>query len=145
MVGCLHKLELYTYRYKLELMTSISRFKAWLDVRKVVNNRLFGGSMYIVEITLAFFSRITHCVYILSSGDKKCPEDNTTLSLQQIFRDAFCNREILELECFCTNQTLGCNWTGPLRTLQVKFRIRIICVPFQLLPTKPRTVSIFLF
>ena len=53
-------------------------------------------------------------------GDKKCPEDNTVLSQDKIFRDAFCNREILELVCFCTNKKLGCKWTGQLRTIEVK-------------------------
>ena len=60
---------------------------------------------------------------ILSSGDKKCPEDGTVLSHQQIFRDAFCNREMLDQECFCTNKNLGCKWTGQLRILEVYYGV----------------------
>ena len=55
---------------------------------------------------------------VINNGNKKCPEDGTVLSLEQIFRDAFCNREMLDLECLCTNKNLGCKWTGPLKTLQ---------------------------
>ncbi|CAB4016039.1 TNF receptor-associated factor 6-like [Paramuricea clavata] len=52
---------------------------------------------------------------ILTSGSKMCPEDNTVISMEQIFPDKFCNREIMKLQIFCSNKHRGCNWTGPLK------------------------------
>ena len=53
------------------------------------------------------------------SGPKICPVDNSPLTLDHIFRDAFCNREILDLECYCNCKPLGCEWTGQLRNMEV--------------------------
>ncbi|CAB4008737.1 tumor necrosis factor receptor-associated factor 6 [Paramuricea clavata] len=55
---------------------------------------------------------------VIINGDKRCPLDDTELSLQNIFQDVFCNRQILQLQCFCTNRNLGCEWTGHLRILE---------------------------
>ena len=45
--------------------------------------------------------------------------DNTVLSMDDIFPDKFCDREIMELEIRCSNKHQGCEWTGPFRFLEV--------------------------
>ncbi|XP_046863268.1 TNF receptor-associated factor 5-like, partial [Xenia sp. Carnegie-2017] len=52
---------------------------------------------------------------VIENGDQKCPEDGTVLTLEDIFPDTFCNREILDQHCYCRNKSLGCKWTGMFR------------------------------
>ena len=68
-----------------------------------------------------------NCYYYYYSGSKMCPEDNTTISTEQIFLDKFCEREIMELQIFCSNKHRSCNWTGPLKFSKVcvNFYIKI--------------------
>jgi hypothetical protein len=72
----------------------------------------------IVDVVLIFLQRgfILISVY---SGSKMCPKDNTVISMEQIFPDTFCNREIMELQILCSNEHRGCNWTGPLKFSKV--------------------------
>ncbi|XP_046860118.1 TNF receptor-associated factor 3-like [Xenia sp. Carnegie-2017] len=52
---------------------------------------------------------------VIENGDQKCPEDGTVLTVEDIFPDRFCNREILDQHCYCRNKSLGCMWTGMFR------------------------------
>ncbi len=45
-------------------------------------------------------------MYILSSGDSKCPVDG-------------CKILSVELQCFCKNKNRGCKWSGQLADLEV--------------------------
>ncbi|CAB3996607.1 TNF receptor-associated factor 3 [Paramuricea clavata] len=55
---------------------------------------------------------------IKNINGNKCPLDDKELTPESIFRDEFCNRQILELQCFCRNKNLGCEWTGRLRVIE---------------------------
>ena len=61
----------------------------------------------------------------LYSGSKMCFEDGTPLSEQQIFRDVACNREMMQLQCFCPGKNRGCNWSDALEFLEV-----CVCIDF---------------
>ena len=41
------------------------------------------------------------------------------MSRDQVHKDKACDREISKLQCFCTNENLGCAWVGHLSVLQV--------------------------
>ena len=47
----------------------------------------------------------------------------STLTLFQVFEDAACEREVLNLCVKCPSQ--GCPWTGELRNVKVKREVRI--------------------
>ena len=51
-------------------------------------------------------------------GEAKCPGDGEALKREEVFRDRLTQREILALECYCPNKSLGCLWTGLLAYLQ---------------------------
>ena len=47
-----------------------------------------------------------------------CPSDGEVLKREEVFRDKCAQKEILALECYCPNKSLGCLWTGLLAHLQ---------------------------
>ena len=51
-------------------------------------------------------------------GEAKCPDDGEVLKREEVFRDKCAQKEILALECYCPNKSLGCLWTGLLARLQ---------------------------
>ena len=51
-------------------------------------------------------------------GEAKCPDDGEVLKREEVFRDKCAQRDILALECYCPNKSLGCLWTGLLAHLQ---------------------------
>ena len=51
-------------------------------------------------------------------GEAKCPDDGEVLKREEVFRDKCAQKEILGLECYCPNKSLGCLWTGLLAHLQ---------------------------
>ena len=51
-------------------------------------------------------------------GEAKCPDDGEVLKREEVFRDKCAQKEILALECYCPNKSLGCPWTGLLARLQ---------------------------
>ncbi len=65
------------------------------------------------------------------SGSRRCPEDtcNTVLSLDQINRDVHCDREIMDLLCFCPRKNRGCIWIGALKDLEV-CACASSCIPY---------------
>ena len=50
--------------------------------------------------------------------EAKCPDDGEVLKREEVFRDKCAQKEILALECYCPNKSLGCLWTGLLARLQ---------------------------
>ena len=51
-------------------------------------------------------------------GEAKCPDDGEVLKREEVFRDKCAQKEILALECYCPNKSLGCLWTGLLAYLK---------------------------
>ena len=51
-------------------------------------------------------------------GEAKCPDDGEVLKREEVFRDKCTQKEILALECYCPNKSLGCLWTGLLAYLK---------------------------
>ncbi|CAI8012383.1 TNF receptor-associated factor 6, partial [Geodia barretti] len=49
----------------------------------------------------------------------RCPVDNTTVCVHQLFKDNFAKREVLSLNVHCSADQCGCSWQGELRDLQV--------------------------
>ena len=54
-----------------------------------------------------------------NSGPKKCSEDGQTLREDEIFRDKFCERQILQQLCLCSSKERGFKWSGPFELLEV--------------------------
>ena len=52
-----------------------------------------------------------------SAGEAKCPDDGEVLKREEVFSDKCAQKEILALECYCPNKSLGCPWTGLLARL----------------------------
>ena len=52
------------------------------------------------------------------ASEAKCPDDGEVLKREEVFRDKCAEKEILALECYCPNKSLGCLWTGLLAHLQ---------------------------
>ena len=48
----------------------------------------------------------------------------STLNLFQVFEDAACEREVLNLRVKCPSQ--GCHWTGELRNVKVKREVNLL-------------------
>ncbi|XP_027055627.1 TNF receptor-associated factor 3-like [Pocillopora damicornis] len=60
-----------------------------------------------------------HCLErLLGQEDPRCPKDGESISRQQSFRDKCCEREVLNLQCFCRLNKKGCDWKGELRHLK---------------------------
>ncbi|XP_078351596.1 TNF receptor-associated factor 3-like isoform X1 [Oculina patagonica] len=55
---------------------------------------------------------------LLSSGSPKCPIDGKPISRGESFRDKCCEREVLDLQCFCRYKERSCDWKGVFRHLQ---------------------------
>ena len=51
-------------------------------------------------------------------SEAKCPYDGEVLKREEVFRDKCAQRDILALECYCPEKSLGCLWTGLLAHLQ---------------------------
>ena len=52
----------------------------------------------------------------------------STLNLFQVFEDAACEREVLNLRVKCPSQ--GCPWTGELRNVKVKREVNLLKAKF---------------
>ena len=50
--------------------------------------------------------------------ERKCPVDAEPLQRHEVFKDKSAQKELLALECFCSNKARGCQWRGPLAKLQ---------------------------
>ena len=48
------------------------------------------------------------------SSNSKCPIDGEPIEPNQVFRDKYKTREILQLRCCCSNKNSGCKWQGTL-------------------------------
>ena len=48
----------------------------------------------------------------------KCPDAAEPSQRHNVFRDKFAQKELLALECFCSNKARRCQWRGPLAKLQ---------------------------
>ena len=59
-----------------------------------------------------------------------CPVDDFPLSETSIFPDNFCKRKLMELECYCSGKSGGCQWKGPLKNLKVG---GMLCFVFKIL------------
>jgi len=57
--------------------------------------------------------------FFYRNGSVSCPIDNEPITPKQHFNDRAREKEILNLECFCTNRARGCQWTGTILDLQV--------------------------
>ena len=80
---------------------------------------------YIVETVCInklyiFYLVMTNVFKYNFRGSNRCPKTcDAVLSLQKINRDEFCNREIMELKCFCRGKNQRCEWQGCLKDLEV--------------------------
>ncbi len=78
--------------------------------------------LYSIEFT-AVCTHISDCCILLTlflySGSRLCPVDNIVFSMEQIYSDTYCERQISNLETRCSNKHQGCEWTGPFRLLEV--------------------------
>ena len=63
-------------------------------------------------------------IFSIRQDDPRCPIDGGSISGKQSFRVKCCEREVLNLQCFCRFNNKGCEWKGELRHLKV------ICVIF---------------
>ena len=84
------------------LMESLSALFACY-VREIHTKLLvdIGGIIYIFQIIYIFFFilRFCHsCIVTWLSEGKTCPDDNTTISINEIFPDAIAKREIQQLK-----------------------------------------------
>ncbi|XP_057305913.1 TNF receptor-associated factor 3-like [Hydractinia symbiolongicarpus] len=48
-----------------------------------------------------------------------CPIDGEEPT--EIFKDKYADKEIGEIECYCTNKSNNCNWIGPIKLLEQHF------------------------
>ncbi|PFX28261.1 TNF receptor-associated factor 3 [Stylophora pistillata] len=55
---------------------------------------------------------------LLSAASPSCPIDGNKVTRDSSFHDKCCEREVLDLQCFCQYKTRGCDWRGELRQLQ---------------------------
>ncbi|XP_027055610.1 TNF receptor-associated factor 3-like, partial [Pocillopora damicornis] len=55
---------------------------------------------------------------LLGQENPRCPIEGESISRQQSFRDKCCEREVLNLRCFCRFNNKGCDWKGELRYLK---------------------------
>lgn len=53
----------------------------------------------------------------------RCPVDGDIISQEGSFRDKCCEREILDLKCFCRHKDRNCDWKGELRYLKVSILV----------------------
>lgn len=61
-----------------------------------------------------------NCLELLfGSENPRCPVDNEPLSISQSFRDKCCEREVLDVHCFCRFNEKGCDWKGEFRRLEL--------------------------
>ena len=49
----------------------------------------------------------------------KCPIDGKPISRDESFRDKCCEREVLNLQCFCRYKGRSCDWKGEFKHLKV--------------------------
>ena len=66
-----------------------------------------------------FYSYITLNFLPFRQENPGCAIDGESISRQQSFRDKCCEREVLNLQCFCRFNKKGCEWKGDLRHLRV--------------------------
>lgn len=59
-------------------------------------------------------------ILITRAASPTCPIDGNTIARDSSFHDKCCEREVLDLPCFCQYEARGCNWRGELRHVQVK-------------------------
>ncbi|PFX22552.1 TNF receptor-associated factor 3-like [Stylophora pistillata] len=55
--------------------------------------------------------------HLLGQENPGCTIDGESISRQQSLRDKCCEREVLNLQCFCRFNKKGCEWKGELRHL----------------------------
>ena len=60
----------------------------------------------------------------------RCPVDNTTVCVHQLFKDNFAKREVLSLNVHCSADQCGCPWQGELRDLQVSLVLPSVHIIF---------------
>ena len=67
----------------------------------------------------SLWNSIVEPFLILHRGCNKCPEGtcDNFISLEEIHPDKFCDRQIMELKCFCSNR--GCKTQICLKDLEV--------------------------
>ena len=62
------------------------------------------------------------CEYCYTQAQKKdigkCPIDGESIQPNQVFQDKYKTREILQLQCFCSNKNSGCKWRGDLSLIK---------------------------
>lgn len=55
---------------------------------------------------------------LLNAGpNPACPQDGSPCKREETFTDRCAQKEILALECFCPEKSLGCRWTGKLASV----------------------------
>nr|XP_058949107.1 TNF receptor-associated factor 6-like [Pocillopora verrucosa] len=57
-------------------------------------------------------------IFSIRQDDPRCPIDGGSISGKQSFRVKCCEREVLNLQCFCRFNNKGCEWKGELRHLK---------------------------
>lgn len=55
---------------------------------------------------------------LLRVASPTCPIDGNAITRDSSFHDKCCEREVLDLLCFCQYEARGCNWQGELRHVQ---------------------------
>ncbi|KAJ7361791.1 TNF receptor-associated factor 3 [Desmophyllum pertusum] len=56
--------------------------------------------------------------HLFGPESPRCPIDNELISREKSFRDKCCEREVLNLQCFCRYKEKGCEWKGEFRHLK---------------------------
>ena len=64
---------------------------------------------------------VAHFLTFLRLGNPKCPIDGKPISRDESFRDKCCEREVLNLQCFCRYKERSCDWKGEFRHLKVLY------------------------
>ncbi|KAJ7365562.1 TNF receptor-associated factor 3 [Desmophyllum pertusum] len=56
--------------------------------------------------------------HLFGPESPRCPIDRELISREKSFRDKCCEREVLNLQCFCRYKEKGCEWKGEFRHLK---------------------------